>query len=79
MAQTVKNISLKDFREFLLHNGLKKIRTSGGHEVWSRNNLTRPVIIQTHKDPIPIFIIKNNLRTMGLTIDDMRDYLEAKR
>jgi len=75
MNTTGKNISLKKFRKFLEYKGLKLIRTSSGHEVWSRPNLLRPVIIQTHVDPIPIFIIKNNLRTMGLTMKDLEEYL----
>ncbi|MCJ7446570.1 MAG: hypothetical protein MUO72_02650 [Bacteroidales bacterium] len=31
------------------------------------------------KKPVPLFIIKNNLRTMGLTIDDLQDYLNPKK
>jgi hypothetical protein len=60
----LSNISLKLFRLFLAHKGLRKIRNSGGHEIWSRVDLKRPVILQTHVDPIPEFIIKNNLRTI---------------
>lgn len=61
---SLKNIKLSVFRKFLEHKGLKKIRTNGGHEVWSRNDLARPVVLQTHEDPVPEFIIKNNLRTI---------------
>jgi len=75
MSQKLKNTSLNDFRGFLKHHGLKKIRTTGGHEIWCRKDLSRPVIIQTHVDPIPMFIIKNNLRTLGLTTNDLLKYL----
>jgi len=75
MSNTLKNISLNDFRRFLKHHGLKKIRTTGEHEIWYRKDLTRPVIIQTHVDPVPMFIIKNNLRTLGLTTNDLLKYL----
>ena len=51
----LKNISLKTFRDYLLHSGLHHIRTKGGHEVWSAKDLTRPVILQTHVDPIAAF------------------------
>jgi len=78
MTFAVKNVSLETFRGFLKQNGLKQIRTNGGHEIWSRKNLTRPVILQSHVDPIPIFIIKNNLRTMGLTLNDLRAYMTSK-
>lgn len=74
MSKGGKNISLKEFRKFLEYHGMKLIRTSAGHEVWSKANLLRPVILQTHVDPIPIFIVKNNLRTMGLTMKDLEEY-----
>jgi predicted RNA binding protein YcfA (HicA-like mRNA interferase family) len=77
MSNRGKNISLKDFRKFLEIHGMKLIRTSGGHEVWSKANLSRPVILQTHVDPVPFFIVKNNLRTMGLTLEDLENYFRS--
>lgn len=62
---SLKNISLSVFREYLKHKGLNHIRTSAGHEIWSGKNLLRPVILQTHIDPVPEFIIRNNLRTIN--------------
>lgn len=61
------NVKLSDYREFLTKSGCKCIGTEGGHEKWSRKDLTRPVIVQTHIEPVPEFIIKNALRTLGLT------------
>lgn len=55
------NISLADFRKFLTFLGCKKISTSGGHEKWTKKELLRPVILQTHVDPVPEFIVKNTL------------------
>lgn len=56
--------------------GAHYIRTSEEHEVWSKVGLTRPIILQTHKDPIPEFVIKNNLRTLKLSKDDFLDLLD---
>jgi hypothetical protein len=78
MAHSLTNVSLSSFRGFLLHQGLKKIRTSGGHEVWCGKELTRPIVIQSHIDPIPIFVIKSNLRSMGLTLNDLRNFLDSR-
>lgn len=78
MAHSLKNIGLNDFRNFLVHNGLNHIRTKGSHEIWARKDLSRPVIIQSSKDPVPQFIIKSNLRTLGLTSKDLFNYLSAK-
>ena len=72
-----KNISLKVFRRYLQHCGLKHIRTKGGHEIWSATNLTRPVVLQTHVDPIPEFIIKNNLRTIGKSEEHLLKFLNG--
>ncbi len=63
----LSNVPLSDYREFLKKAGCKCIRIEGGHEVWSRKDLTRPIIVQTHECPVPEFIIKNALRNLGLT------------
>ena len=77
MTKKIHNISIAEFKSFLRHHGLKRIRTTGGHEIWSRQDLLRPVIFQTHIDPIPVFIIKNNLRTMGLNSKDLRSFFSG--
>jgi len=78
MTPSIKNVSVTEFKGFLTRHRLKLIRISGGHEIWSGNKLTRPVVFQTHIDPVPLFIVKTNLRTMGLTMKDLRDYLQTK-
>jgi predicted RNA binding protein YcfA (HicA-like mRNA interferase family) len=78
MARGVKNIKLNTFRKFLEYEGLKMIRTKGGHEIWSRADLYRPVIIQSHIDPIPEFVVLSNLRTIGCSKQVLIDYLEKK-
>lgn len=76
MQHNLKNIRLATFRKFLEHKGLKKIRTTGGHEIWSRNDLTRPVVLQSHKDPIPEFVIKSNLQTINADKQELIDFLK---
>ena len=71
----LKNISLKTFRAYLIYCGLSHVRTKGGHEIWSAKGLTRPVVLQTHIDPVPDFIIKNNLRTLGKSEEDLLEFL----
>lgn len=73
----LKNIPLKTFREFLSYMDLKHIQTEGGHEVWSRKDLSRPVIIQTHIDPVPEFIVKNAFRTINATKEDYIEFLKS--
>lgn len=72
---TLSNVSLDKFRAFLKESGLTCVRTTGGHEVWSKSGMSRPVIIQTHVDPVPEFILKNDLRNMGKTRKDLEIFL----
>lgn len=75
MQGHLKNITPKQFKSFLIFKGLKHIRTTGGHEIWSRNDLRRPAVIQTHEDPIPESIVKNNLRTINSSKEELLNYL----
>lgn len=72
----LSNITIAEFRQALGKLGLSKVRTKGGHEAWMKPGMTRPVIIQTHVDPIPEFIIKNNLRNMGISRQEFLAILE---
>lgn len=75
MPHTLKNIPLKDFSAFLEFKGLNLIREKGGHEVWSGKTLLRPIILQSHIDPVPEFIIRNNLRTLGSDKKELLEFL----
>lgn len=74
-TRKLSNVTLDYYREFLAKAGCKKIRTEGGHEVWSREDLMRPIIVQTHVQPVPEFIIKNALRNLKLTKQDFFNIL----
>ena len=74
----LSNINLEKFRLFLTANGLSCIRTAGGHEVWYKKGMTRPVVFQTHLNPIPEFILKNSLRDLGITRKEFEEYLKKK-
>ena len=63
MLGHLRNISLKYFKSFLEYEGCNHIRTTGGHYVFSRKDLLRPIIVQTHIDPVPEFIVKQIMRT----------------
>ncbi|MCM1517768.1 MAG: hypothetical protein NC117_03925 [Pseudoflavonifractor sp.] len=69
-TRRLSNIPLADFRLFLRKAGCTSASISGGHEKWTKRGLLRPIIVQTHVDPVPEFIIKNTLRTLALSKDD---------
>ena len=69
-TQKLSNISLATMRAFLGACGCEYVSTEGGHEKWRKEGLTRPIIIQTHIDPIPEFIVKNILRNLQMSKTD---------
>jgi hypothetical protein len=66
----LSNISLRDFRLFLTRVGCTCVAIKGGHEKWTKDGISRPIVIQSHIDPVPEFIVKNNLRNLNLTKED---------
>ncbi len=59
----------KEFETFLRLIGCKLTRIKGDHLIYWRAGLKRPVII-TSDTEVPIFIIRNNLRTLGLSVKE---------
>lgn len=74
---SLSNIKLSEYREFLTNACCKYIGINSGHEKWTRRDLTRPIIFQTHIDPVPEFIIRTALRSLGMTKKDFYDILYA--
>ena len=70
------NVPLRDYRKFLLHVGLKHVKTEGSHEKWVGGDLKRSVILQTTHDPVPVRIIKQHLRIMNLSTLDLLRFLD---
>jgi len=75
----LRNISISQFQGFLELSLCSYISINGGHEKWTRADLRRPIIFQTHVKPIPEFIVKNNLRVLGYTKKDFFDILDGKK
>jgi hypothetical protein len=72
-TQKLSNISLDELRRFLRKCGLNPSSQSkgrGGHEKWTGKDLTRPIVFQSHIDPVPEFIIKQILRHLNMTKED---------
>ena len=69
------NISVTRFRNILKALGLDYVRTKGGHEMWFKEGMLRNVVFQTHEEPIPEDIIKNNIKTIGITKEEFEEKL----
>lgn len=65
----------RDFEKFLFYVGCEFKREKGDHRVYWREGIRRPIIVPREKD-LPIFIIRNNLRTLGI---GREEYLEIMK
>jgi len=75
-AYKLSNIPLKTMQWFLEKQGLKHIKTQGGHEKWVRSDLNRPIMIQSHITPVPEFIVIQILRHLGFNKKDFHKYIQ---
>ena len=63
------------FEKFLKFIGCELKRTAGDHLIYDRPNLKRPVVITADKD-VPVFIIRNNLRTLDMSPEELQEILK---
>lgn len=68
-------ISWKVFERFVLFIGCKFEREKGDHRIYWRSDLKRPVVIPRYKN-LPVFIIRNNLRILGIDPDEYLEILK---
>jgi hypothetical protein len=78
-TQKLSNVSIAQFEAFLELAQCKFIHTKGGHHKWTRSDLNRPLVYQSHINPIPEFIVKNLLRLMKYSKNDFFDILDCKK
>jgi predicted RNA binding protein YcfA (HicA-like mRNA interferase family) len=57
-------VSYKKLCRVFAAEGFRLVRQEGDHLIYTRAGVLRPVIIPKYS-PVPVFIIKNNLRTAG--------------
>lgn len=63
------------FEKFLVFVGCFFKRQKGDHLIYDRAGLKRPVVFTTDKE-IPVFIIRNNLRTLGIPVEEYLKIIE---
>jgi predicted RNA binding protein YcfA (HicA-like mRNA interferase family) len=65
-------IHWKKFEKFLKFIGCVFVREKGDHRMYHRDGLTRPIVVP-RDTAIPVFVIRNNLRVLGISV---REYLD---
>ena len=74
MSPAVRPISYQQFEKFLKYIGCQFVHQRGSHRKWHRTDLIRPIIFPA--DVLPVFIIQNNLRVLGLSAQQYLAILE---
>ena len=69
-------IHWKILEKFFLAKGFRFARQSGSHRSYIKEGISRPVIIPTYTE-VPISIIKNNLKTAGITREEYLKFLST--
>ncbi len=68
-------IPASKLRKLFEKAGFKCVRIEGDHFVYTKEGIARPIVIPDWKE-VPVFIIKNNLRTAGMTREKYFSLLE---
>ena len=68
-------IKWREFEKFLLYVGCEFKRQKGGHRIYNRAGLHRPLVVPCH-GIIPIFVIRNNLRLLQIQTEQYFEILK---
>jgi len=68
-------IHWKVLEKVFLAAGFQFARQEGSHRSYVKPGVTRPIVIPTY-DEIPVSIIRNNLKTAGISRDEYFRLLE---
>ena len=72
----LKPVSYKTLAKVFEAEGFRCVRVEGDHMVFTKPGVPRPVVIPKYAS-IPVFIIKNNLRTAGMSRERYFELLDA--
>jgi len=67
-------LSSSKLRKVFEKAGFKCVRVEGDHYVYTKHGMARPVVIPEWPE-VPVFIIKNNLRTANISRDEYFELL----
>jgi predicted RNA binding protein YcfA (HicA-like mRNA interferase family) len=68
-------VSWKRLEKIFLTKGYAFSRQEGSHRSYVKKGTARPIVIPTY-DEVPVFIIRNNLKTAGIARDEYFRLLE---
>jgi predicted RNA binding protein YcfA (HicA-like mRNA interferase family) len=59
----------QDLERVFLSAGFRLARQEGSHRSYAKAGILRPIVIPTYQE-VPVSIIRNNLKTAGITRDE---------
>ena len=65
----------KKLEKIFFMAGFRLARQSGSHRAYVKEGVSRPIVIPAY-DEVPVSIIRNNLKTAGITRDEYFKWLE---
>lgn len=65
----IRPLHWKEFEKFLLKIGCRFKREKGDHRIYWKEGIKRPIIIPRDTS-LPVFIILNNLKVLGISRED---------
>lgn len=68
-------VSYKQLVKVFEAAGFRWVRTEGDHMVYTKPGVLRPIVIPKYA-AVPVFVIKNNLRTAGISRDRYFELLD---
>ncbi len=71
-------VEWKTLERIFLATGFQFARQEGSHRSYLKQGVARPVVIPTYRE-VPVFIIRNNLKTAGISRDEYFNLLEKYR
>lgn len=71
----IQPINYKKLAKVFELAGFRFARQAGDHLIYTKTGIPRPVVIPMY-DEIPVFIIKNNLRSAGMSREKYFELLE---
>jgi len=72
----IRPVHYKKFEKFLTLIGCEYRRTKGDHLIYRCKDIKRPIIFPKVKE-IPVFVIKNNLRILGISHDKYLEIIDS--
>jgi predicted RNA binding protein YcfA (HicA-like mRNA interferase family) len=70
-------IHWRHLEKVFLSVGFRFARQEGSHRSYTKPGVARPIVIPTY-DEVPVSIIRNNLKTAGITREEYFVLLEKK-